>query len=297
MKTNLHPRNLHRQPYDFDKLSEAVPDLKSLIKKINDRQTIDFADPKAVLLLNKALLKACYHINWDLPSDYLTPGIPGRADYIHHIADLLSADSEKIPTGNQIVGLDIGTGANMIYPILGNAIYQWNFVASDIDQHAIQNCVKLIKSNAHLANSIELQLQDSPRNIFKNIIMPQDRFNFTICNPPFHASANDANDAASRKVNNLSQTKTLKADLNFGGKNNELWCDGGELKFVTQMIFESKHYQKQVGWFTTLVSKASHIKSLEKVLAKVGTLNHKWIHMSQGNKQSRILAWRFAAAF
>jgi 23S rRNA (adenine1618-N6)-methyltransferase len=46
-------------------------------------------------------------------------------------------------------------------------------------------------------------------------------------------------------------------------------------------------------WFTILVSKQSHIKSLEKVLNKVKVAHTHIIEMSQGQKKSRILAWSF----
>ena len=34
-------------------------------------------------------------------------------------------------------------------------------------------------------------------------ILPEDKFAFTICNPPFHASQDEATKAVLRKVNNL----------------------------------------------------------------------------------------------
>ncbi len=129
-KNNLHPRNLHRNRYDFELLISNCPELKQYIG-INKHQieTIDFSNPKAVKVLNKALLKTYYHIDfWSIPANYLCPPIPGRADYIHYIADLLAASNNgTIPTESSILGLDIGTGANLIYPILGNAIYNWSF--------------------------------------------------------------------------------------------------------------------------------------------------------------------------
>jgi 23S rRNA (adenine1618-N6)-methyltransferase len=38
--------------------------------------------------------------------------------------------------------LDIGTGASCIYPILGQTVYQWHFVASDIDPISINTAKK-----------------------------------------------------------------------------------------------------------------------------------------------------------
>jgi len=295
-KTSLHPRNLHRLRYDFDTLIQNHHELKEFVF-VNEHhiETIDFSDPKAVKSLNKSLLTTYYDIqNWDIPPDYLCPPIPGRADYIHHIADLLAnSNNGIIPMGETIFGLDIGVGANCIYPLLGNAIYDWNFVGTDIDADALNNCVKIIEKNPKLIDVISLQLQANPRFIFKDIILPEDKFAFTICNPPFHATEEEATKGTIRKINNLENTKTTKPVLNFGGKNTELWCEGGELTFITQMVYESTKYPLQCFWFTTLVSKSSHLSSIYKTLNKVNAATVKTIDMAQGQKTSRIVAWTF----
>lgn len=296
-KTNLHPRNPHRFRYDFSLLTENLPELQRYVS-INDHdiETIDFSNPEAVKTLNKALLITYYNIKfWDIPKNYLCPPIPGRADYIHHIADLLaSSNNGVIPQGNTVEGLDIGIGANCIYPIIGNSVYGWSFVGTDIDEKAIENCSKIIEGNPKLIDSISLQQQNESRFIFKNIITPEDKFAFTICNPPFHSSPEEASKTALRKVNNLENTKkTTKAVLNFGGQNAELWCEGGELGFITQMIYESTKYPMQCLWFTTLVSKQSHLTSIYKTLNKANVVEIKTIDMAQGQKISRIVAWTF----
>jgi 23S rRNA (adenine1618-N6)-methyltransferase len=295
-KTGLHPRNPHRFRYDFEQLISACPELKSFVS-INEHklQTIDFSNPDAVKALNKALLISNYDIqNWDIPKGYLCPPIPGRADYIHYIADLLAtAYNGIIPEGEAITGLDIGVGANCIYPIIGNTAYGWSFVGTDIDEKALQNCKKIISENPKLIDAISLQLQIEPRFVFKNIILPEDKFAFTICNPPFHASAEEAAKSALRKVNTLENKKESKPALNFGGQNAELWCKGGELGFITQMIYESAKYPMQCLWFTTLVSKKDNLKNIYKLLNKVGAAEIKTIDMAQGQKISRIAAWTF----
>ena len=298
-KTTLHPRNPHRFRYDFDALIKACPDLKDFVH-INEHQleTIDFSNPEAVKALNKALLISHYDIqNWDIQTNYLCPPIPGRADYIHYIADLLAnTNNGVIPEGENVIGLDIGIGANCIYPIIGNSAYGWSFVGTDIDEKALQNCKKIIADNPKLIDAISLQLQIEPRFIFKNIILPEDKFAFTICNPPFHNSAEEAAKSALRKVNTLSATKSSKPVLNFGGQNAELWCNGGEIGFITQMIYESAKYPLQCMWFTTLVSKKDNLKSIYKTLGKVGAAEIKTIDMAQGQKISRIVAWTFLSS-
>lgn len=295
-KTGLHPRNPHRFRYDFDVLIQACPELKTFVSVNEDEvETIDFSNPEAVKALNKALLISNYDIqNWDIPAGYLCPPIPGRADYIHYIADLLATTNNGIiPEGENIVGLDIGIGANCIYPIIGNTAYGWSFVGTDIDEKALQNCKKIITDNPKLIDAISLQSQIEARFIFKNIILPEDKFAFTICNPPFHASPEEAAKSALRKVNALEENKISKSVLNFGGQNAELWCKGGELGFITQMIYESVKYPMQCLWFTTLVSKKDNLKNIYKLLNKVGAAEIKTIDMAQGQKISRIVAWTF----
>ena len=308
-KTNLHPRNLDRFGYNFEQLINVSPELQQFVA-VNEhhidssdseqaKQTIDFSNPEAVKELNRALLIHHYNIqDWDIPQNYLCPPIPGRADYLHYIADLLATTNNGIiPEGELVQGLDIGIGANCIYPIIGNSAYGWSFVGTDIDENALQNCKKIIASNQKLMDPISLQLQTESRFIFKNIITPEDRFAFTICNPPFHSSQDEATKSSLRKVNNLESrviiTKTNKPVLNFGGHNAELWCEGGELGFITQMAYESAKYPMQCLWFTTLVSKKENLSSIYKTLNKVSAVEIKTIDMAQGQKTSRIVAWTF----
>ena len=298
-KTNLHPRNPHRFGYDFNQLIASNSELKAFVfTNEYGTETIDFSNPEAVKALNNSLLISEYKIqNWDIPKDYLCAPIPGRADYIHYVADLLASSNDGIiPEGETVQGLDIGIGSNCIYPIIGNSVYNWSFVGTDIDENAIQNCKKIIENNPQLIDAISLQLQVESRFIFKNIITQEDKFAFTICNPPFHSSAAEATKSSLRKVNNLetsSKEKIIKPVLNFGGQNAELWCEGGELGFITQMIFESAKYPLQCFWFTTLVSKKENLSSLYKTLNKVSAVEVKTIAMAQGQKTSRIVAWTF----
>jgi len=298
-KPNLHPRNLDNSGYHFDQLIQSCPELEAFVfTNEYQTQTIDFANPEAVKTLNKALLTKHFGItNWEIPKNYLCPPIPGRADYIHYIADLLALSNNGIiPKGETVQGLDVGIGANCIYPIIGNSTYNWSFVGTDIDENAIQNCKKIIQNNPQLMDAISLQLQAESRFIFKNIITPEDRFAFTICNPPFHKSEEEANKGTLRKISNLNQQKTTKAVLNFGGQNGELWCDGGELRFITQMIYESVKYPLNCFWFTTLVSKKENLSTIYKTLNKVNAVEIKTVNMAQGQKTSRFVAWTFMTA-
>lgn len=295
-KKTLHPRNPHNSRYDFNALAKSEPLLNKFIT-VNEYgdHTINFADPDAVLNLNKALLSHFYRIDdWSIPKDYLCPPIPGRADYIHHIADLLALDYKgKIPTGKEVKGLDIGVGANCIYPIIGITTYGWDFTVSDIEQSSLDNVQNIINSNKTLQSKINSKLQTNKHNIFKNIIEPNDKYDFTMCNPPFHSSQEEAIKGSFRKVKNLTKDKNTDLILNFAGQANELWCKGGEAAFIKKMIKESKEFKNNCKWFTTLVSKKDNLKAIYKTLKFVDVKEHKIIQMYQGNKITRIVCWRF----
>lgn len=295
-KSGLHPRNRHRTRYNFSELISTSPQLKPFVR-LNEHQdeSIDFSNPDAVMMLNKALLKHYYDIqHWNLPSGYLCPPVPGRADHLHHLADLLaSCNYDIFQVGNKIRCLDIGVGANCIYPIIGNKEYGWSFVGSDIDPAAIRSANKIVSENVSLQGKVELRLQPHAKHIFKGIIKPNEHFDLTICNPPFHASLHEAQSGTLRKLNNLNTKPITKPTLNFGGKNTELWCEGGEEKFVQKMITESKQFSASCFWFSTLISKSSTLKSVYAALKYANVLEQKTIPITHGNKTSRIVAWTF----
>jgi len=296
IKTKIHPRNKHRERYDFPQLIASYPDLAAYVKpnKYGD-ESINFFDPKAVFTLNKALLKHYYAIDyWEIPKDYLVPPIPGRADYIHYIADLLAVDNDdEIPKGKEVLCFDIGVGANCIYPIIGHQEYGWSFIGSETDEVAFESASKIVKENKVLNEGIELRLQKNSKYLFKGILKKDERVDVTICNPPFHASAKEAEQASIRKLSNLQKKAVEKAELNFGGKSNELWCPGGEVQFVCDMIYQSKKYADNCLWFTSLVSKESNLKAIYKALKNVEAKDVRTLSMGQGNKVSRIVAWTF----
>ena len=310
--------------------------------------SIDFADPLAVKALNLALLQLHYRIDyWDIPTGFLCPPIPGRVDYLHYIADLLagvdsntlgdkaeeqveergmgqnvpyssepdfhaSAAKQKHKSKSQkkmkINALDIGTGANGIYPILGIQAYGWRFVASDVDPLSIENVNRIVEANPSLQGKLKTRLQSDHQKVFHGIIGPDDRFDITLCNPPFHASLSEASEGTLRKVKNLAANRAAKGHkvetagdkeapdangLNFGGQKAELWCEGGEKQFLANMIRESKDFATQCLWFTSLVSKKENLQPCYAALEKVGAVTVKTIDMAQGNKLTRVLAWSY----
>lgn len=305
-KAGLHKRNLHNGRYDFKALIEALPELKQyVVKNPKGEASINFSDPVAVKLLNKALLAHHYSVTqWDIPQGYLCPPIPGRADYVHRLAELLADDcGDSAP--KRVNALDIGVGANCIYPIVGSTQYGWHYVGSDIDPVSVDNSNKIVANNPVLQGQIECRLQKESRYLFKGIIEQDEFYHITTCNPPFHKSLQEAQQGSARKINNLSTNKVKRGQassasknkiapvLNFGGQQAELWCSGGEAAFIKNMAFESRDFAHQVLWFSTLISKKENVRWMRKNLEKAGAKEVQIVEMSQGQKTSRFIAWTF----
>jgi len=296
-KNTMHPRNAHRARYDFKKLVEVLPELAAFVSLNSfDDESINFADPAAVKALNRALLQQVYDIKqWDIPAQYLCPPIPGRADHLHFLADLLADGNEGvIPRGNVIRVLDIGVGANCIYPLIGQREYGWQFVGSDIDPIALANAQGIVDANG-LKSVISLRKQSSPAAFFQGVVKPNELFDLSMCNPPFHASLAEARSGTQRKWKNLGVESNKKKVpvLNFGGQSMELCCEGGEEAFVCRMIEESVRFGGSCLWFTTLISKSASLPGVYRAIKYAGAVENRTIEMAQGQKKSRIVAWTF----
>ena len=295
-KSRLHSRNKNRDKYDLSALTICNPELKKyIVPNRSGGDSIDFSNPLAVKVLNRALLNHYYGIeNWEFPDENLCPPIPGRADYIHHIADILAENNfGKIPTGENVICLDVGLGASCIYPIVGVTEYDWTFIGSDIDPNAIASAQNIIDSNASLKNRVECRLQKNSSDVFYGIVSKEEKIELTICNPPFHASIEEAQKGSRRKAKNLSGKNVKSPRLNFSGIASELVCEGGENQFIQNMIRESLEFSKTCYWFSTLVSKQSNLKGIYRLLENSAATQIKMVPMGTGNKSSRIVAWTF----
>ncbi len=295
----MHPNNRYAGPHDFPDLAKHVPALAHhFITTPDGRTSLDFTSSDAVRLLNKALLLRDYGLkHWDIPKGNLCPGVPGRLDYIHALHDLLKnnkARTQDAKKGNQdrTFGLDIGTGASLIYPILGLKEYGWRMVGTDVDATSLKVATAIAKFNPGLSNGIIVRKQPDQHAIFRNVILPNEYFDFTMCNPPFFESAEAANAAAKLKWEKLGVKTDNSPTLNFGGQANELWTEGGEPAFLRRMIQESTEYGEQVGWFTTLVSKKGYLKIAEQEFQRLGITESQTIGIGRGGKLRRVLCWR-----
>ncbi|NQX86941.1 MAG: 23S rRNA (adenine(1618)-N(6))-methyltransferase RlmF [Flavobacteriaceae bacterium] len=279
----MHPKNPFNTDYDFDFLIKHYPALKEFVfKNKYGNVTIQFSSKEAINALNTALIKSYYQIDWNIPNANLCPPIPGRLDYLFHIADLIPKQTLKL--------LDIGTGANLIYPILATCHFNWDCTASEVALTSLEHAQAIIDQNTAL-QTITLRHQNYKNHILEHIIQPKDKFDVVVCNPPFFKSRADAQKRNQRKVKNLKLND--KEPLNFGGQSHELWYKGGEEAFIKKMATESALFKRQVQWFTALVSQKDHLKNIKRAINKTQPTEVRIIEMAQGNKQSRCIAWTF----
>ena len=287
----LHPASPFLQPYDLPALCALEPDLAAyLYTTVRGEQSVRFDEPEAVRLLNQALLRQQFALRWyQLPAHVLCPAVPGRFDYLLYLQDFLQQQHGKKPKATQFRLLDIGCGANLIYSLLAAQAMRWQVVASDIATDSLAHAAQIIEQN-ELQRRIELRHQPDAEQIFSGIVRPNELFDLTVCNPPFHQSAEDAARGTQRKQRNLGHTD--KSDvLNFAGQSHELWCDGGEAAFVARMIRQSHAVASQVAWFSCLISKDKNLAVLQKLLNDMQCPSHQVIEMRQGNKVTRVLVW------
>ena len=293
----MHLENPYSDRYDLKRLAIHHPQLQEhIVLNPSDEETIDFSNSAAVYELNKAMLLADFKVEkYELPMGYLIPPVPGRLEYLLLIREFLS-EQFNIDKNTKLRGLDIGTGANGIYCILGLQHFNWTMVGAECDANSVEIAKANMQHTKSLKNKIEIRHQENKSFLFKNIIKTDEQFDFSVFNPPFHTSKEDAFRGSQRKINNLGREFDKKeVTLNFEGQANELWCNGGEALFIKRLIKESIAFKNQVKVFSTLVSKTDSLASIDKQLKKAKA-NSYVLPMDLGNKKSRIVLWWFDSA-
>ena len=150
--------------------------------------------------------------------------------------------------------------------------------------------VKTLHPHVHMAILSRLDHPEDDQLLKVRGLAP---FDLVICNPPFHTSLDEVHEAAKRKWKNLKVKTEAKPFLNFAGQSAELIYPGGEEAFVSRMILQSAQLYRNAYWYTSLISKESALKTVRKALKNVKAVDVRILNMSQGQKQSRIVAWTF----
>ncbi|OAA63804.1 hypothetical protein ISF_04513 [Cordyceps fumosorosea ARSEF 2679] len=274
-------RKLYRHPPDFKQIAALDADFAAVVQG----RELDFKDPRAVMQLSKTLLKHDFGLSLDLPDNRLCPPIPNRHTYILWLKELL--DSTSYDTPGKLVGIDIGTGASCIYPMLGCIQRPWSFIAADIDDESLRWAKKNIEKN-HLQHQIKLVKSNSDGPIIPIVSAPAEDVAFVMTNPPFYKSAEEmAQRAAEKSLPPLTACTGAPVEMVTGG---------GEVAFVGRILDESLALRGLVRWYTAMLGFQSSVAALVRRLRDHDIGNYAVTEFAQGSRTRRwAVAWSFHA--
>ncbi|GAA6037714.1 hypothetical protein JCM8097_002303 [Rhodosporidiobolus ruineniae] len=299
-------RNPYAVPPDFAQLALDVPAFSPFVRASGQgRATIDWKDDAAVRALTSALLERDFGLGIDLPSDRLCPTIPSRLEYAIFVLrlSLLTSDAPSTSTTSPLplVGLDIGTGASVVYPLLAQRLISpissstslsspsssanLAMLATDIEPYSLSFAARNLAQNG-LEEKVKLFKVDEAGAIFPGeVVQSAERIDFTMCNPPFYASEDE--------IASSLASKELEPFAVCTGGSNELLTAGGEVAFVSRMVEESLSLGlTKIRWFTSLLGKFSSIAPLVELLKAHKISNYAVTPLRPHGQTTRwVLAW------
>ncbi|KAI1332413.1 hypothetical protein F5Y16DRAFT_394487 [Xylariaceae sp. FL0255] len=279
-------KQLYSVEPDFTRLGQQYPQFGALLK---GGSHLDFTDPKSVTQLTKTLLAENFGLKIDLPPNRLCPAVPNRHNYILWLKDLIDSSSlsysDQVDWDRRVTGLDIGTGASLIYPLLGCVQRPWHFIATDIDPTSLSYA----RRNARI-NDLQSRIQILDRTASDSLIPLDDldlgSIDFVMVNPPFYSSYSELEALAAKKQQPPNSACT--------GAPIEMVCEGGEVAFVQRLIKESTVLKERVQWYTAMLGKQSSLETLVNRLKEHSISNYAIKAFIQGNKTRRwAMAWSF----
>ncbi|KIK82447.1 hypothetical protein PAXRUDRAFT_832200 [Paxillus rubicundulus Ve08.2h10] len=279
----MHPRNVYNHPPDFLGLARRYPPLRSHVFLTHTGPTIDFKSQVAQRRLTEALLHLDFNINLTLPDNRLCPPVPNRLNYVLWIQDIVKVSASS---GDIVRGIDIGTGASAIYPLLACRLEPtWYFVATDIDRESLMFAHQNVERN-DLSDRVCVVDVSSSTSILRSLEEdPAALFHFTMCNPPFYSSAEELTQSAEAKQCGPNAVCT--------GGENEMITLGGEVSFVSQIFTESLHHRMQCRWYTSMLGKMSSLPKIVDLLREHKIDNYAITEFVQGQTRRWAIAWSF----
>ncbi|KAI1653511.1 hypothetical protein F4813DRAFT_374062 [Daldinia decipiens] len=287
LRDDYHYNKLYTKELDFRLLGQHDPEFEAVLEHGSH---LDFNNPKSVMQLTKTLLKRDFGLIVDLPTDRLCPPVPNRHNYILWLKELLDSSStpclDSSEPARHVTGLDIGTGASLIYPLLGCVQRpSWSFVATDVDAKSLSYARKNLE-----LNNLQARIRVVGRAT-TDCLIPLDELgletiDFTMVNPPFYTSE--------AELTGLAKQKSKPPNTACTGAPVEMVCAGGEIGFIKRMIDESLLLREKVQWYTCMLGKQSSLEVLVSALKGNGVTNYAITAFVQGNKTRRwAIGWSF----
>ncbi|XP_060521193.1 U6 small nuclear RNA (adenine-(43)-N(6))-methyltransferase [Cylas formicarius] len=282
MNKYMHPRNIYKKPPDFQQLALGYPEFRKYVKlDICGKVSFDFKDPDSLRVLSRTLLKKDFGLDVQIPREKLVPTIPLRLNYILWMEDLL----DFMQLGENIKGIDIGTGASCVYPLIAAKKNNWSMVGTEIDEKSVSFAKKNVESNK--LSSLITIVRVQPDTFLKGAV-GNDPYDFCMCNPPFFSSFHEVHPFfKSRKIDRPRPKNAFVATAN------EVVSKGGEVEFIKHIIKESKELGDQLKLCSSMVGHKSSLPHLKAFLRELEVRSFKETEFCQGNTTRWGLAWTF----
>ncbi|KAF2717886.1 hypothetical protein K431DRAFT_147421 [Polychaeton citri CBS 116435] len=287
---------------DFSELaSEKAGNLEFRKLWLASKKQLDFSDPATVQQLTRSLLKHDFHLDIDLPNDRLCPPVPVRWNYVRWLQDLIDTTNggftEGYDANRRVTGIDIGTGASCIYPLLAcSTRSNWHMVATDIDSRSLEWARKNIIQN-RLESRVQHKHVKASEGLISNLDdLPKDRSSdFVMMNPPFFDSEDDMRKTYQKdRPPNAVCLGSENEMIYSSGINTDDGGHGGDLGFVMRLFNESLRLRQRVQWYSAMLGKKSTAEAIVAKLKQHDINNFAVTNMSAGNQTRRYgVAWSF----
>jgi len=284
----MHPRNRYKKEKpSFLKLALKYPDFRAQVTQDEDGKVLlDFKNADALRALTTCLLKEDFGLTVELPPDRLVPTLPLRLNYIHWLEDIVGRERDKW-------GIDIGTGASCIYPLLAVKMNGWKFLATEADPENCMHARKNVEKNG-MAKEITVFQVEKEVALLTPLNDPSlpgalpKKYDFCMCNPPFFADHMEAQAVGTSRSMDRPEAMSVST-----ASPEECIAHGGEVGFVRQMIQESLLLKERVTVYSSMLGKKTSLAALKEELRANGVSKYSSTELCQGRTMRWALAWSF----
>lgn len=283
----MHRRNIFRKEPDFKKLACDYQELKQFVT-VNSKNKLkfDFKNPDALRALTCALLHRYFQKRINIPTDRMIPAVPQRLNYICWIEDLVKLVEIQSPDVN-VLGIDIGTGASCIFPILScHRNPTWSFIGVEADTKSYAVALENVQKNFmdDRISMIKITTEDTLNDI---LCLSHQPITFIMCNPPFF----EEEYGVTLEINSGQRPKSSSNTSN----KIESVVSGGEIAFVGHMLEQSRHLKEEVTIYTSMLGKKQSLTHFKQTLSSLNedNLSWTWAELCQGKTIRYAIAWSF----
>ncbi|XP_013083167.2 RNA N6-adenosine-methyltransferase mettl16-like [Biomphalaria glabrata] len=280
----MHQRNRYKNKKpSFLDLALKYPEFRAhTTQDESGKVFLDFKNAEALRALTTCLLKEDFGLSMELPSDRLVPTLPLRLNYIHWLEDIVGKEENKW-------GIDIGTGASCIYPVLAASMNKWHFLATEADDENFVYANKNVSANnlQDYINVLQVTSEDilvAPLQSFTQT----NKFDFCMCNPPFFADHLEA-----QAITNTRSAQRPEAGSVSTASPQECIAQGGEVGFIRHMIEESTVLRDKIRVYTSMVGKKSSLQHLKEDLKHHKVAKYSTTEFCQGKTMRWGIAWTY----